>query len=724
MAFTCGFYNAIDLDRTYSATQFGEMFDGLINDGVYSTIGEAFMVVPGSGMTVKVKSGRAWFNKTWSVNTTDFPLDLGLADLLLPRIDTVILEIDTRVSVRNNSLKVIQGYPNTNPVPATLTRSDGLYQYPLAHINVKANATSITKTDITVVVGQSPCPFVTGIIQSVDISDIYQQWEGQFEEWFQNVQNQLSGNVATNLQSQIDQLKTNKLNKADKATQSDVISGTNDTKYLTPLSIKTLTENIPRPGDMVKSIRRLDIESNGKWVKCFGQKVPKINYPNLTDIEERLLYEYPTLKDMDRSRSAFNSSNTKYATAYRESNSSNYISVKVYNYPSDSLNYTVTFPVGKYLYTPFIIYFENRLYIIGTYGNANASGTSPLTVLYDNVGTAKPIYSTSEYMGIVSVLGWHMENGTLIVSLYVYRSSYSGTNKYAIVSFYIHGETVTQYTNAVDLSNSVDENINSNTALYSHPYIYYMRDTTVYKGTVSGTSGSPVNSKDQIHKFFNRSHVFERSDRVISPNGDCQAIIRPVSNNEFELIVVNKNVVSTYKYIPEPNPYEFYDYAAVTLLSKPKVNDDGSVYVYRIIMDLEPLNISKIGTTTVSTPTNPIRKIKEIVKYRINENLAFLEPYKIITGGMLNRMFNGETTLEFYYSYEYPKPGWIMSNLFSVSFKVYRCTSSESATKSDYTDPLVTEKALSVRTQALLTIEPFEDTYILPNELDTYIRVE
>lgn len=205
MAFSCGFYNAVNYDRTYSAVQFGEMFDGLITDGVYSTIGEIFATVPGDGLSVKVKSGRAWFNKTWSVNTTDLPLDLDLADFLLPRKDTVILEVDTRVSTRDNSIKVVTGYPATNPVPARLTNSDGLYQYPLAYVTVAANATAITKTDIEITVGRDPTPFVTGILESVSITDMYQQWQGQFEEWFQYVQSQLSGDIAANLQRQIDE---------------------------------------------------------------------------------------------------------------------------------------------------------------------------------------------------------------------------------------------------------------------------------------------------------------------------------------------------------------------------------------------------------------------------------------------------------------------------------------------------------------------------------------
>lgn len=237
MAFSCGFYNAIDHDRVYSATQFGEMFDGLITDGIYATIGQAFAVTPGTaGLSVLIGTGRAWFNKTWSVNTTAYPIILTASDLLLPRIDAVILEVDTRVSVRNNSLKVITGTPNVNPVAPTLTMSNGLYQYPLAYISVAANQETIKKADIDSRIGRSPTPFVTGIIQSISIDNAWIQWEGQFEEWFANLKTSLSGDIAYNLQVQIQQLKDGKVNISDKATTLQAQTGSDNTKWMTPAS--------------------------------------------------------------------------------------------------------------------------------------------------------------------------------------------------------------------------------------------------------------------------------------------------------------------------------------------------------------------------------------------------------------------------------------------------------------------------------------------------------
>lgn len=241
MSFSCGFFDAVNGDRSYQSSQFGDMFDGLINDGVYNNIGGILAVVPGTGVQVKVRSGKAWFNKTWSTNTTDFPINLKAPDLLLPRIDAIILEVDTRVSVRNNSLKVITGVPNVTPSKPTLIRADGLYQYPLAWVRVESNASNIAASKIENAVGKTPTPFVSGILASRPIDELWNQWEGEFQDWFADLKTQLEGDVAVNLQRQITLLQSNKLNVSAKATDGQMVTDppTNDTNYVTPKKVST-----------------------------------------------------------------------------------------------------------------------------------------------------------------------------------------------------------------------------------------------------------------------------------------------------------------------------------------------------------------------------------------------------------------------------------------------------------------------------------------------------
>ena len=100
MALTYGFYNSQNGDRTYDATDISSIFDGIINDGVFMSIGDAFIVSAATGMQVKVGSGRAWFNHTWTYNSVASLHAIEPAEIVLNRIDTVVLEINASEEVR------------------------------------------------------------------------------------------------------------------------------------------------------------------------------------------------------------------------------------------------------------------------------------------------------------------------------------------------------------------------------------------------------------------------------------------------------------------------------------------------------------------------------------------------------------------------------------------------------------------------------------------------
>ena len=194
MAVTYGFYNAVlndagSPDRLYTAEQMGAIFDGIINDGIYQAIGDAFNVTADSGMNILVGSGRAWFNHTWTLNDSALSLSVGSADLLLPRIDTVVIEVDRSSGVRANSIKIIKGVKTTNPVAPTLTKSDPVWQYPLADINVSAGATEITAADITNRRGAAPSQWVTGPLLAMNADTLYAQFNAKFTNWFTDTQN-------------------------------------------------------------------------------------------------------------------------------------------------------------------------------------------------------------------------------------------------------------------------------------------------------------------------------------------------------------------------------------------------------------------------------------------------------------------------------------------------------------------------------------------------------
>lgn len=160
MAVTYGFYNSVAGDRVYDAVQVSQMFNGILTDGVFKLIGNKFQVVQNTDMSIFVRSGKAWFNNTWTYNDGDISLTVADSDLVLPRIDSVIIEVNAALASRTNSIKIITGTPNAIPEPPTLTNTSELHQYPLAHISVAAGSTSIINANITQVVGTIYCPYV------------------------------------------------------------------------------------------------------------------------------------------------------------------------------------------------------------------------------------------------------------------------------------------------------------------------------------------------------------------------------------------------------------------------------------------------------------------------------------------------------------------------------------------------------------------------------------
>lgn len=208
MGFEFGFYNSVNHDRVYNAEQFMNLFDGILRDGVFMTVGDHFAVRPQSGFLTLVGSGRAWFNGTWSWNSTDMVVRIPDPDLVYPRYDAIVLEIDKRTTVRRNRICVVKGTQAKTPKKPTLSKGPQLFQYALAYVYVKAEATAITGVDIENVVGKGETPMSTGLMDVYNVDAIWSQWEARFEEWFKGLTDNMNGNVAGNLLAMIEKLTT------------------------------------------------------------------------------------------------------------------------------------------------------------------------------------------------------------------------------------------------------------------------------------------------------------------------------------------------------------------------------------------------------------------------------------------------------------------------------------------------------------------------------------
>lgn len=183
MSVSSGFFNSLNGDRKYNVAQMSAIFDGLIIDGVFASIGTAFAVKAAGGLTVNVGIGKAWFDHTWTVNDSILPMTAPEAEVLLDRIDAVVLEVNGMKSVRENTIKFVKGNPSSAPSRPTLTNEGNVHQYPLCYIYRKYGTAVINQADITPMVGTESTPFVTGILQTISLDELLGKWQDELDRF-------------------------------------------------------------------------------------------------------------------------------------------------------------------------------------------------------------------------------------------------------------------------------------------------------------------------------------------------------------------------------------------------------------------------------------------------------------------------------------------------------------------------------------------------------------
>ena len=249
MSYTSGFFDAIDqgggdYDRVYSAKTFAHYFSLLVKNGVFPDPSTGLQVRASSNpdMKVSVNPGSGWINGYYITVPDNSPevLTVPTANPSLSRIDSVIMGLN--YVEREIQLYIKSGAVSSSPSAVSLQRDNDLYEMELAQITVAAGVASISQANITDTRTNTPrCGIVKGTIDQIDTTDLFAQYDDAFQTWFEDLKTQLSGDVVTNLQSQINQLKTG---KADLATVRDLstrVGTLEDTK--TDLCIMKITSS-------------------------------------------------------------------------------------------------------------------------------------------------------------------------------------------------------------------------------------------------------------------------------------------------------------------------------------------------------------------------------------------------------------------------------------------------------------------------------------------------
>lgn len=188
MAITSGFFDSVNGDRKYSAQQFGNLFTGIISDGVFSGVGGGLKVESRSSH-VYINSGRAWCRGTWLDNDAYALLSVPAnTHPNYSQYDAVVLTFDTSSSVRRNTIDYISGVAAATPLKPTLKNDSLTKQMPLCYIFRPANSTTITQSNIESTIGTSACPYITGPLKTIDVTDVVRDANATIRDTNQRLQ--------------------------------------------------------------------------------------------------------------------------------------------------------------------------------------------------------------------------------------------------------------------------------------------------------------------------------------------------------------------------------------------------------------------------------------------------------------------------------------------------------------------------------------------------------
>lgn len=215
------FFNDVNGDRVYYAEDWARHLKKYFTNGIFNN---ELNVVSNNDMTITIKEGDANIEGYRYTNTGDLVKTIDNADGTLNRIDNVVLRLD--LTNRLISAQIIKGTFADKPVAPELVRTSTIYDLRIAKISIPAGTTTITQdliTDTRFIT--SDCGNVISTVQTPDTENLFIQMQTLFEKqinelnnnfeiWFDSIKNQLDSDAAGNLQNQINNLNSNKVDNA------------------------------------------------------------------------------------------------------------------------------------------------------------------------------------------------------------------------------------------------------------------------------------------------------------------------------------------------------------------------------------------------------------------------------------------------------------------------------------------------------------------------------
>lgn len=222
------FFNDVDGDRVYYAEDFARHLAEYFTNGIFNN--GCKVDANNNDMSVNVNKGSANINGYRYDNNSIKILNIENADGVLDRVDNVVIRWN--LSDRTITTQIIKGTFSENAIAPDLVRTSTIYDLRIAKISIPAGTTTITPdlvTDTRFIT--SDCGNVISTVQTPNTEELFTQIEAifnntisdmnnNFETWFNSIQSTLDGDVALNLQNQINEIKNSK--------KTQILSGTED----------------------------------------------------------------------------------------------------------------------------------------------------------------------------------------------------------------------------------------------------------------------------------------------------------------------------------------------------------------------------------------------------------------------------------------------------------------------------------------------------------------
>lgn len=188
-AVNSGFYDAVNSDRTYSADDMNRPYKRLVSNGVFATpqgtpSTDLQVVSASNGMQIIVQAGDGIFADKWFENSAAINITVPDNTSTVPRVDSVIVQVDQRTSGRVGNIVYRTGTPSSNPAVPAINQVTNVTEYRVANIYVAAGANAINNDAITDLRGSSSCPWITALIEQVDTSTLWNQWQAAYQSYY------------------------------------------------------------------------------------------------------------------------------------------------------------------------------------------------------------------------------------------------------------------------------------------------------------------------------------------------------------------------------------------------------------------------------------------------------------------------------------------------------------------------------------------------------------